>query len=181
MEKPDLEQAKQKLTQAYEKMLHRTKTAYEDFNENTRPKIHEHIQEAKQKAVELGELTEEEAQQIADYLQRDLHDAAVYLVEFKQSLSDWLYFDWKLAESNLWKSFSKLADQTALELYEFKQQIRPKTEYKTGEVFGVGTVKCVDCEQLLHFRETSHIPPCPNCKGDSFVRASEEQAENGSE
>ncbi|MDH5595020.1 MAG: zinc ribbon-containing protein, partial [Gammaproteobacteria bacterium] len=45
-------------------------------------------------------------------------------------------------------------------------------EWHTGEVVGVGTLRCKACGELLHFHATGHIPPCPKCQKTVFNRVS---------
>jgi hypothetical protein len=57
---------------AYDDMMVRVKTAFEEAEEATLPKLQEFIHDARDKAVELEELTRDEAEKIAGYLERDL-------------------------------------------------------------------------------------------------------------
>lgn len=166
----------EKLVQAYSRMLERIKTATQQAGHDTLSTLQQHIENAKHKAVELGELTREEADKIAAYLKRDLHDAAQHLKETGKELGDWLRFDLELIEERLGEMFSLLVDRTRVELDRLalyaKQPGDQKTEqWRTGEVTGVGTLRCTTCGQLMHFHAIGHIPPCPTCHGTEFRRA----------
>ena len=86
---------------AYDDMMVRVKTAIEEAEEATLPKLQEFIHEARDKAVELGELTRDEAEKVAGYLERDLQDAGKHLAETGQELGDWLRFDMHQIEERL--------------------------------------------------------------------------------
>ncbi|MDH3900282.1 MAG: zinc ribbon-containing protein, partial [Gammaproteobacteria bacterium] len=60
---------------AYDDMMVRVKTAIEEAEEATVPTLQRYIHNARDTAVDLGELTREEAEKIANYLERDLADA----------------------------------------------------------------------------------------------------------
>ncbi|MEJ2554264.1 MAG: zinc ribbon-containing protein, partial [Gammaproteobacteria bacterium] len=124
----------------------------------------------KEKAVELGELSREEAERIGDYLRRDLEDAGEYLADTGSELSSWLHFDVELVEDRLWEAFTAAADQTKLAYLELAQRAQRASEFHTGEVTTVGTLRCSSCGELLHFHGTGHIPPCPKCHSTRFTR-----------
>ena len=75
---------------AYDDMMMRVKTAIEEAEEETLPVLQRFIDNARDTAVELEELTKEEAEKVAYYLQRDLQDAGKHLAETGHELGDWL-------------------------------------------------------------------------------------------
>jgi DNA-directed RNA polymerase subunit RPC12/RpoP len=44
--------------------------------------------------------------------------------------------------------------------------------WMSGNVAGTGTFRCTDCEYPVSLDAVDELPTCPNCGGDSFVRAS---------
>jgi predicted RNA-binding Zn-ribbon protein involved in translation (DUF1610 family) len=42
----------------------------------------------------------------------------------------------------------------------------------TGSVAGTGTFRCTDCDFAVSLDAADELPPCPNCGGTEFVRAS---------
>jgi hypothetical protein len=159
-----------KLEKAYDTMLHRVKEQFDDVSKKTHPKVEEVVTKAKKTAVSLGELTEDEAEQIKAYLMRDLEDAGEFLKEAKKTLADWLYFDYKLVEEKFWNTYQSVATQVKGEWVEFHQRLGHAKEYKTGEIIGMGTLNCAKCHETLHFTESSTIPECPHCQGKKFIR-----------
>ena len=168
----------EKLIQAYNRMLERLKAGLEQAQEHTRqdilPDLQRHLEAAKKKAVELGELTRDEAEKIGAYLKRDLQHAAQHARETGQELADWLRIDIKLVEARFAEMLTWVVDRTRLELDKLalraKQAEAKQTEWHTGEVAGIGTLSCSECGQELHFHATGHIPPCPKCHGVTFRR-----------
>lgn len=161
------------LVSAYERMLDRTKQALYEAGEKAGPLVEKALAIAKQKAFELGELTREEAETVSDYVVRDIHDAANYIVEQERELSDWARLDLLLVETKLLDMFSTVVDQTKLELDQWAKTAQLFGEWNTGEITGIGTLECVQCGQTIHFHKISHIPPCPKCHGTLFRRIEE--------
>ena len=159
-----------RLTDAYETMLERVHKAVEQAEESTVPTLKRNIEQARDKAVELGELTREEAEKIADYIERDMADVAHYLTETGEQLSDWWKFESGLIEDRLLDAFTNVADQTRLALARLAKQAYEATHYHTGEITGPGTLVCSKCGKALHFHKAGHIPPCPKCHHTEYTR-----------
>lgn len=164
-------QAKDKLSQAYDQMLVRVKETYQQVSQEGQPYIMSTLAKAKEKAIQLGELTEAEAEQVAQSLQRDLADAAVFVKDAKKLLSDWLYFDYKLVEGSCWDNFKAVVNQVKREWAEMSQR-SAASDYKKGQVTGAGSLECTQCHHVLHFSGTTTIPECPSCHHSSFKRKS---------
>ena len=168
-EKRDLEPM-ERLIIAYEQMLERVSSAIEHTEKSTIPTLKHNIEEAREKAVELGELTREEAEKVSGYIERDMEDVAHYMTETGEQLSDWWQFESELIEDRLLEMFTNIADQTSLQLAKLAEQARQASTYHTGEVTGPGTLACSKCGKELHFHKTGHIPPCPKCHHTEYQR-----------
>jgi len=162
----------QRLIHAYNRMMERLKNAMEHIEHEARPVLDHFITAAQQKAVELGELSREEAVKVATYLKRDMEEVKDYLTGPEaRELSDWFKFDIGLVEDRVLELFSSVADKTKLELLELERRASRAGEYHTGEITGVGTLVCSQCGEALHFHATGHIPPCPKCHATTFARS----------
>lgn len=160
-----------KLVHAYEQMLERSRAFLREAGNEIAPKLDVAINTAKEKATELGELTREEAENIAEYLKRDLHDAAEFLTDESNELRQWLRFDIELVEDRIIDALMQLADPTRVDLAAFEQQAQRFGEWRTGEITGPGTLVCKACGEVLHFHKSGHIPPCPKCQATTYRRA----------
>jgi hypothetical protein len=130
------------------------------------------LQESKKPESSLHQLLDDasdELYQYKQYIKRDLLDAAHHLTETGEELKDWLGFDLLLIKNELWQQFTEAADQTTLELLKLKN-IAANAEYHTGEVTGLGTLSCDQCQAQLHFHKPGRIPPCAKCHGTNFHR-----------
>ncbi|MCU7842364.1 MAG: zinc ribbon-containing protein [Candidatus Thiodiazotropha sp. (ex Monitilora ramsayi)] len=161
-----------KLAEAYDKILQEVHEAIDSAKENAIPGLREYLDDAREKMVELGELSREEADKVAGYVERDMKDAADYLLETGEQMSAWWRFDVELIENRMLEMFTGVADQTKLELAKLAQRASRASLYHTGEVTGPGTLVCNSCSKEMHFKKTGHIPPCSGCKGTEFQRAS---------
>lgn len=159
-----------KLVQAYNRMLERARHALEEAESKALPNIRHSIDKARETAVELGELSQEEAGKIAYYLKRDLQDAGRHLAETRQELGGWLRFDLDRIEDRLLEMFSRVADQTRVEWAELRKELERDPPYHSGEVTSPGTLYCAACNEAVHFHHTARIPPCPKCKNGTFRR-----------
>ncbi|MCV6636968.1 zinc ribbon-containing protein [Candidatus Albibeggiatoa sp. nov. NOAA] len=154
-----------KLLSAYEQMLTRVKDS-----SKTSHTLSERIDRAKEKALEFEELTREEAEKLAYYVKRDLHDAAHTIVETEHELADWLRFDLELLEERFIDLFSVMEDPTRTELDHLAEQAKLASEWTSGEVTGAGTLYCASCNHSLQFYQPDFIPACPNCGSTLFLR-----------
>lgn len=161
-----------RLVTAYNRMMERVRSMIDRAGERALPTLQHRIDAAKDKAVELGELTREEAEKVGDYLKRDIEDAAGYLAEPSQEFADWLRFDIELIEERLLEMFLAVADRTKVELLQLQRQAERADAWHTGELAGIGTLECLDCGKQIHFHTTGRIPPCPSCHGTAFRRLS---------
>lgn len=160
----------QKLIAAYDKMMARVANLLDTAEQQALPVLQKNIEKAKHQAIELKEITQEEAEKLAYYVRRDLHDAAEYLEQTGDELSSWFSFDLELVEERILDVFAKVADKTRLELAQLKEQAKRSEEYHTGEITSIGTLACKACDTLVHFKKTGRIPPCPKCHKTAFVR-----------
>jgi glycosidase len=157
------------LGEAYELLLEKSLAAARKAEEKGEAGLHHFIDETKNDVAELKELGREEMNIVAEYLKRDLSDAADYLDKTGKELKDWFDFDMALIKDRLLEMFSQAADQTTKELMELKFRAAA-SEYHTGEMTGPGTLLCDKCAEKLHFHNPGHIPPCPKCRGTHFHR-----------
>ena len=164
---------------AYRRMMERVKhrlEALEQAEQEALPQLQASIEHAAEKAVELGELTREEARLIGSYLKRDLEDAGQYLSATGRDLRAWLRFDVELLEDRLLDFFQRGVDQSRLEFLAFgaTEADAEPVPYRCGEITGPGALQCAACGEPMIFHTPAAIAPCPACGGLVFVRTSEE-------
>ena len=168
-ETPDKQQ--QRLEHGYNRMLEHIRANLARAGGQARPALSHLIDAAREKIIELEVLTVQEADRIAEYLGRDLHDAAEYLAgDDARELADWFRFDIRLIEDKLLELFVSVADPTRLELLSLEERAEHGVEFHTGEITGPGALKCLQCGKAMHFHQTGHIPPCPACHHTVFSR-----------
>lgn len=162
---------------AYQQMMARVKGALEHATTDTLPGIRHYIDHAVDKAVELEELTREEAERVGDYLRRDVHDAAEYLAGNEDGdLKAWMRFDVEQIEGRILGMFQVMVDHTREELDTLKVRAEVMSEWYSDEITGPGTLQCQACGKVIQYRKPELIVPCPGCGGTVFVRVTEEEA-----
>lgn len=161
---------KHREVRGYERMLEQLRDRLTDWRDAAGPRLREALNAAREQLVELGELSHEEADRIADWLRRDIEEAADYTAKTERDIGDWFRMDLQLIESWLWDQFSSVADATRLDWQRFQQSLAQGAAYHTGEIAGPGTLICQACGESLKFMRAGHIPPCPNCRETVFNR-----------
>ena len=174
MTKKERSETVDKLVDAYDSMLEATHETIERAEKETVPAFREMLEKARDNMVELGELTREEAVKVADYVERDIQDAATYIAETGEDIKKWWRFDMELMEQRMLEMFGAVADQTSIQLRNWAEQARRATQYEAGEISGAGALICTSCGEEMHMHKTGRIPPCPKCQGTSFKRATED-------
>ena len=158
------------LGEIYETMYEHVAENLHNAKEKSGSLIHELIDEAKEKAKGIEEVTEEDAEKLASYLRRDLDEVTNYLSETEYTLKDWLGFETSIVKNTFIKAMLETADKTTLALLRMKENAHEPYDYHTGEIAGYGTLICDECGEKLHFHQAGKIPPCPRCHKTSFHR-----------
>lgn len=158
-----------KFVEAYNKLMEHLYEIMDD----TLHSVADAMEIAKEKTSELGGLTQEEINHVADFLMRDIEHAAntTPAISDKDSLDEWLQFDIDLIENFALDDFFSLADKTRIELAKLELQAKQYHPYKSGDITGPGTFTCDACGKQIAFKSTSEIPECPECKAKTFTRS----------
>ncbi len=158
------------LGDAYENMYENTVKEFHKAEEKTAPVLHGLIDRAKQEVIDAEKISQQDADKLAEYLQRDLGGFINYLSQTGKELKDWLGFETTFLETELFDYLLNAADPTTVELTKLKLEAMPAPVYHTGEITSPGTLICDHCGEKLHFYKTGKIPPCPKCKKTNFHR-----------
>ena len=128
------------------------------------------IDHALDRLSKWGDLTREEVDKIADYLKRDVENAANFMAINDKELKDWLRYDLYMIEGTLGDTFSKMVDETRETLEGLEEEANRIGEWHTGEIVGLGTFECISCGEVIHFHKPGHMPPCPKCHASKYRR-----------
>lgn len=153
----------------YEKMYEKVVENLEGLEKESTPVIRNLVEQARDKLVSLGDSTAEDAEQVAEWLKRDLEEGVDYLNRTGRDIKEWLGFETTLLEVDFALLMKKIMDPTLVALYDLKQKAQHAT-YKTGEVTGPGRLVCDHCGEQLLFQRAGRIPPCPKCSATEFHR-----------
>lgn len=157
-----------KFVEAYDNLMEHLYEIMDD----TLHSVADAMEIAKEKTSQLGGLTQEEINEIANFLTRDIEHAAntTPAVSDKGSLAEWFKFDITLLENFAIDAFTSIADKTRIELAKIENQAKQYHSYKSGDITGPGTLNCNQCGKQIAFKSTSEIPECPECKAKTFTR-----------
>ena len=153
--------------------------AYNDFMEymyettdDTVHSIADKLSASKEKISEIGGLSQEEINHVADAVTKDIHHLAIHSDNNDpDSLTEWLKFDLNLLENFALDAFLSITDKTRLSLeqlsYDAEQYRHP---YKTGDLTAPGSLSCKQCDKIIAFKSIHVIPQCPDCGASTFIR-----------
>ena len=114
----------ERLTAAYNRMMERIRELMEDTEDKGIPTLEEGIKQAGNKAVELGEITREEAEKLGGWIKRDMEEATQYLASGGREFAAWLKFDIEQVEKRVLDVLLSVADRTKLELEAFERSMQ---------------------------------------------------------
>lgn len=157
------------LADGYNKMMERIKSTIDNSTEDSPPTLQSAIDKAINKAHKDKELTQQEAEQIASTIKRDLNDAAEHLMETNSDFTEWLKMDLDALEEKVLDLFLSVADHTRMELKQFVDNISDSTHY-TNELACRGDYQCNHCDNVIHIDSVSPLTSCPACKHTEFSR-----------
>ncbi len=158
------------LIDAYNQMMTSIRGAFEGVD-NSDMSLQHALDLARQQIIHLGEVTAEEAQEVSEFVKRDINDAAEYMMETSAEFSEWLMLDIEVLERRVVDMFLSVADRTRIELEELKQHNREASIYYTGEITGPGMLMCTRCNKCTPFLTTGVIASCSKCGNTTFQRA----------
>lgn len=161
---------KDPLAHAYDVMMERVKHLLESAEEAGH-NIEKALDHAYHRAIELDEMTREEAEKVRDYVRKDLEDMGDYIKQTQKDYRTWFQMDLQLIEARILDLMASIADQTKLELAELAARAKIVPLWQTGEVTGPGILRCENCGEKLHFKRSGRIPPCPKCHTTVFKRS----------
>jgi len=159
------------LANGYEQMLEKAVGDIYRSEQKTESSLQHLIHNAKDKVVELKAVSGKEAEQIAEYVARDLHHLGDYISGTGKELNDWLGFEVALLESEILDLLLKAADSTTVELILRNRPAEPSDiEYAVDEIAGPGTLVCKECGDSLELRRATRMISCQKCDGEIFTR-----------
>jgi len=161
---------KDKLVEAYNRMVDELHAAVEKAEETLAPTAEELLKNAEELARKAYALTADEARSVAENVKRDWAHARQYLQTEGKELSQWFRFDLEQIEGRFMDLVSRAADKTWLDFSRFERETRQQTRYHTGEVCSPGVLRCTHCGQEMIFTRATRIPPCPKCHKTEFER-----------
>jgi len=159
-----------RLIEAYNQMMASIRSSFETTDDDEMS-LSKAILMARDEITHISDVTQDEAEEISNFIKRDINDAAEYMMESSSEFSEWLMLDIEVIERKLIDLFLSVADKTRIELEQFGVQNHELSQYYSGEITGPGTLQCNACGHKIAFTTTSHIENCVECGHNTFRRA----------
>lgn len=118
------------LTSGYERMLERIRAQLNEAEINAPLPVYMAIEEARERAVALGELTQNEAQQVATFVKRDLLHLRDILARAHQGVRTWLGIDLGMIEQGL---LDVLADPARVDWLRLQQELEAEAQQSSAQ------------------------------------------------
>ena len=163
-------QSSNRLINAYNQMMASIRSSFETSDDDEMS-LSKAMSMARDEITHITDVTQDEAEEISNFIKRDINDAAEYMMESSSEFSDWLMLDIEVIERKLIDLFLSVADKTRIELEQFGVQNRELSLYYSGEITGPGTLLCNACGHKVSFTTTSQIQDCTECGHNTFKRA----------
>ena len=163
-------QSSNRLIEAYNQMMASIRSSFETSDDDEMS-LSKAMSMARDEITHITDVTQDEAEEISNFIKRDINDAAEYMMESSSEFSDWLMLDIEVIERKLIDLFLSVADKTRIELEQFGVQNRELSLYYSGEITGPGTLLCNACGHKVSFTTTSQIQDCTECGHNTFRRA----------
>ena len=126
------------------------------------------VEQARQRVLQAGELTQTEVDELIRAVRRDLEEFALSYEESLEEESDSVFM--RVIKESLWQELADITDKTQLEWHEVFQDLSHHGVYHSGEVVGLGNLVCEKCHFHLAVYTPDVLPLCPKCGHDQFQR-----------
>lgn len=161
------------LGEAYELLLERALGEREEDEGRPAPaRLRESLERERERAVQGGELSREQADTVYESLAKDLRAAGEFMARTGSELRAWLGFETDVLEARLLELFRRGADRTTEELMELEVEAEAASRYEAGELAGPGTLICEACGERIRLSRPGQVPSCPKCGETLFRRES---------
>jgi hypothetical protein len=170
------------LITAYNQMMEEMRNAFEHASPEDMS-LQKALDLAKHQVVHLDKVTAEEANEIGEYIKRDINDAAEYMMDASSEFYDWLMLDIEVIERKVMELFLSVADHTRVELEQFRPVMQHVDQtkhdlsvndrssiYRSGEITGPGCLICECCGKARAFFSSDVITDCGGCGHHRFIR-----------
>jgi Zn finger protein HypA/HybF involved in hydrogenase expression len=149
----------------YDRLLKRT----EELLDSGRKNLDDALQKASEEIASAGDFTRERADRVAAFVKRDARHAVEGAQDATKQLREAV--DPKRVSAGAQSVFAKIMLATSSKLSDWAEKSEQSLEFKTGEVTSPGTLTCKNCQEELHLKKTTKIPPCPKCHQSLFRKS----------
>lgn len=170
-----VKEAKDHMVTKYDLLAEKFHHLYLEGQDRGREAMAKSLETARKQLTAAGEFSVEQSHDLKRYMTRDLNHAIALTEHFGDATKE--AFNPSRLEAGAISSLASVLEITGSALKSLSEKttdLSNKTKEKlmcrTGEVTSAGTLTCKKCQQTLHMKITSHIPPCPKCKATEFSK-----------
>jgi hypothetical protein len=149
----------------YDKLLKRA----EELLDSSKKNLDDALQKASAEIAAAGDFTKEQADRVSGFVRRDVRHAVEGAHKATGSLKN--VIDPQRVSAGAQSVFTRVLQVTSSKLAGWAEKSEQNLEFKTGEVTSPGTLTCKNCQEQLHFKKTTKIPPCPKCHHSLFRKS----------
>jgi isocitrate dehydrogenase len=152
----------------YDRFVERARELFDASQEKSKEAMEKAIEKAHQQLSEAGEFSAVQGEAFKKFMRRDMEEIARYMALLKQEALEHLH-PARLGAGAL-SSMAQLLKAAGLALQSLSQKTEDALHYHTGEITSAGTLTCTGCNQKVHLKHSSRVPPCPSCYATKFLK-----------
>ena len=150
----------------YDELAERFRQLYESSTEKGAEVMQIALDKAREQLTAAGKFTEVQGNNLKEFLERDFSQAANVM---REEASKRLNIG-RLSAGAL-SSITTLLNATGQAINTIASKADKALNFRSGEITSAGTLTCKACGNVMHFRKTGRIPPCPKCHATEFRKS----------
>ncbi len=122
------------------------------------------VETSEKVAQAASDMTKDELSLISTYVQADLNEFAQ---SYEEGKSGPFYL---MIENSIWQGLADISDKTFIEQAEFFHELETQGSYQTGDIIGLGTLRCEKCGHRVEYNHPTEVIDCIKCGHNQFRR-----------
>ena len=165
----DKQTVKQQLREKYDKLAAKFQELYALGKVHGREAVDAAMESAAEHLKVVGALGSAEAQELKDFLKRDLETTVSEMQHLGEAATKKLNATRIGAGAR--ESVATVVHSAGAALQSLAGKSAAPVTYQTGELTSAGTLTCTNCGVAVELAATDHVPPCPTCGGTVFKKS----------
>jgi len=150
----------------YDQLAERFRVLFESGAEMTSDVAATAMEKARQQLTAAGTFSEEQGVNLKRFLERDFTQMAVSMRDEAREK-----FNPARVGAGALSSLYGLLSAAGAALTSVAARTQKAISCRSGEITSAGTLTCTSCNEILHFKKTGRVPPCPVCHATEFRKS----------